>query len=316
MKEIGGYIEFEHFHGEMLHGDGIKLDCGRSCLSYLIETKNIRKVLIPAFMCDAVFDICKRYDVAMSLYEVGYDLKPKKVQLKRGEYLYLANYYGQLSSKEIKQYHDQYKNVIVDNTQAYFEEPVEGADTIYTCRKYFGVPDGGILFTDTKVKRNIPQSESFNQMQYLLGRFERTASEFYEQSAINNDRFEGQPTLRMSKLTENLLHGIDYGFVKNRREENYSYLHKRLKNRNRLKLIQPAGPFAYPFMVNGKAAEIRKELAKEKIYIPVLWPNVVKDSEVGSIEYDLAMNILPLPCDQRYNLDDMEYMSDRIVSLL
>lgn len=29
MREIGGYIEFEHFHGLMLHEDGIKLDCGR-----------------------------------------------------------------------------------------------------------------------------------------------------------------------------------------------------------------------------------------------------------------------------------------------
>lgn len=113
MKEIGGYIELERFHGKMLHDDGIKLDCGRSCLSYLIEAKNIRKIIIPSFMCDAVIDLCERYDVVMDFYEVGYDLKPKEVKLHEGEYLYLSNYYGQLSAEEIKKYRGQYKNVIV-----------------------------------------------------------------------------------------------------------------------------------------------------------------------------------------------------------
>ena len=316
MKEIGGYLELEHFHGKMLHGDGIKVDCGRSGLSYLIEAKKISRVLIPSFMCEAVFGLCKRYDVAMDFYEVGYDLKPKGIRLQEGEYLYLVNYYGQLSADEIKGYLEKYKKVIVDNTQAYFDDPVEGVETIYTCRKYFGVPDGGILYTDSKLKREIPRSESFDQMQYLLGRFERTASEFYEQSTFNNDRFDGQPTLRMSKLTENLLCGIDYEFIKNRREENFTYLDNLFRDRNRLTLNLPAGPFCYPLMVTDKALDIRKALAKEKIYIPVLWPNVVKDSTAATMDYDLAMNILPLPCDQRYRLDDMKYMAYKIISLL
>ena len=37
MKEIGGYIEFEYFHGKEYHENAIKLNCGRNCLAYLIE---------------------------------------------------------------------------------------------------------------------------------------------------------------------------------------------------------------------------------------------------------------------------------------
>ena len=314
MKEIGGYIEFEYYHWKMLHEDGIKLDCGRSCLAYLIEAKRIKKIAMPSFMCDAVFNLCTRYGVEMDFYKVGYDLKPEQVCFDNEEYLYLANYYGQLTNEEIKRYKEMHERIIVDNTQAYFSEPVENVDTLYTCRKYFGVPDGGILYTDKLLSKDLPRSESFNQMEYLMGRFERSASEFYEKSSINNDRFEDQPTLQMSLLTENLLHGINYEFVKKRREENYAYLENRFGMINRLSVKMAEGPFAYPLMISENASAIRKQLAREKIYIPVLWPNVIK--EEGTVNYDLAMNILPLPCDQRYGLDEMAYMADRIASML
>lgn len=41
MKEIGGYIEFEYAHGEMLHGDAVLLNCGRRTFSYLVKSREI-----------------------------------------------------------------------------------------------------------------------------------------------------------------------------------------------------------------------------------------------------------------------------------
>ena len=38
MREIGGYIEFEYYNRPMLHGDGIKLNCGRNALSYFVKS--------------------------------------------------------------------------------------------------------------------------------------------------------------------------------------------------------------------------------------------------------------------------------------
>ena len=69
----------------------------------------------------------------------------------------------------------------------------------------------------------------------------------------------------------------------------------------------PYGPFAYPYYVEN-GIETRKKLAEKKIYIPTLWPNVLIEKHGDTIEYDYAANILPLPCDQRYGLDDMEYI--------
>lgn len=310
-KEIGGYIEFEYFHGEMLYNNGIRLDCGRSCLGYLIKSKQIKRLAMPSFMCDAVFDLCKDYGVTMDFYEVGYDFLPQNPLVYDEAYLYLCNYYGQLKEDIVNEYRNKFSRVIVDNSQAYFTKPVDDIDTLYTCRKFFGVPDGGILYTKSTLEVELEQSESHMHMGYLMGRFERTASEFYAESADNNDRFEGQSVKRMSKLTENILHGIDYIYIKERREENYNYLHEFFKERNRLNLVSPPGPYAYPLLVSDTNG-VRQQLAREGIYIPVLWPNVTKEQDKSTVAYDLAMNILPLPCDQRYGLEEMEYLCKKI----
>ena len=44
MREIGGYIELEHYQGNEYH-KGIALNSGRNCLRYLIKAKKIQKLL-------------------------------------------------------------------------------------------------------------------------------------------------------------------------------------------------------------------------------------------------------------------------------
>ena len=145
-------------------------------------------------------------------------------------------------------------------------------------------------------------------MRFVLGRYERTASEFYKESAKNNDLFANEPIKLMSKLTENLLRGIDYSAVENQRTENFAYLHECLKEKNRLNLIIPVGAYMYPFYYENGAL-VRKALQAQKIYIPTLWPDVFDICNPGSLEYDYAMNILPLTVDQRYTIEDMKYIA-------
>ena len=53
-----------------------------------------------------------------------------------------------------------------------------------------------------------------------------------------------------------------------------------------------------------------------KVYIPVLWPNVINEVNEESYEYQLANSILPLPVDQRYRIEDMEYMAELICKVV
>ncbi len=312
MKEIGGYIEFEHYHGSMLHQGAVALNCGRNALAYLIRTGKISKLWLPRFLCDSVTGVCEREGVPYELYGVGPDFLPTRdFRLGEGEWLYLVNYYSQLTNEQIKAFAARYGRVIVDNAQSYFQLPVPGVDTLYTCRKYFGVADGAFLYTGAEGDMDLPLDESHGRMGFLLGRFERPASEFYEEYSANNRMFANEPVKRMSRLTDNLLHGIDYAAVRRRRTENFELLHEKLRGRNLLNLRE-TGTFMYPLMLE-RGAEIRGRLREEKIFIPTLWPSVSELAGADSAEYRMAREILPLPIDQRYGPEEMNYLADRVI---
>ena len=305
MREIGGYIELDTYTGKMLHDDGIKLNCGRNALAYLIKAKNIKKIYMPKFMCDSCDKVLTDNDVEVVYYHISTDFRP--VLSSWDGFLYVVNFYGQLSNEYLQSLGS---NVIVDNAQAYFQEPIDGFDTLYTCRKFFGVPDGAILYTDKRIEIDTVD-QSYTRMNFLLGRYERTAGEFYQEYVVNNHLFKDESIKLMSRLTENLLHGIDYEMVKHRRTENFEYLYKHFKNVNQLKLNIPFGAFMYPlYLTNG--AELKKKLQLHNIFIPTLWPAVFDICTEGELEYDMAENILPIPVDQRYSIDDMKYIARMI----
>lgn len=310
MKEIGGYIELDKYMLPMLHDDAIMLNCGRNALAYLIRARQITKIALPKFLCSSVSDVCHKEGVQVKCYSIGKDFLPKDLSIEEDEWLYIVNYYGQIDNNILLEYSNKYR-VIVDNAQAYFQMPIKGVDTIYTCRKFFGVADGAILYTDATIDVQYEHDESFDRMRFLLGRFERTASEFYGEYSANNSLFSDEPIKYMSKLTMNLLHGIDYETIRKQRTENFAYLHSQLGSINGLNLKIPDGAFMYPLYVNN-GNDLKKKLQELKIYVPTLWPDVYKVCEDNELEYFMAQRIVPIPVDQRYNLDDMKYIVDKI----
>ena len=314
MKEIGGYIELDKYCLPMLHKGAVALNCGRNALAYLIRAKSIKKILLPKFLCSSVKAVCEKEDVKVRYYSITADFIPKDITLGKDEWLYLVNYYGQLDNEKIQLLSEQYNRIIVDNAQAYFQMPINGIDTLYTCRKFLGVVDGAFLYTDTKISEALPIDESFERMRFLLGRFERSASEFYGEYVANNHLFVDEPIKRMSKLTHNLLHAIDYEAVKEKRTSNFTVLHEAFEKSNKLKVSVPEGAFMYPlYLKNG--VEIRKKLQAKKIFVPMLWPDVFECCGEAELEYDMAKNILPLPIDQRYDKNDMKYIIEQIRSI-
>ena len=156
--------------------------------------------------------------------------------------------------------------------------------------------------------------ESSNRMSFLLGRFERNAGEFYPEYVKNNQYIRKAPIMKMSKLTENLLHGIDYERAKDIRTKNFLQLQRRIGAYNQLDLQETEGPFAYPFYIDSGAA-LREKLIGQKIFVPTLWPNVIRLGPAYP-ESDLASNILPIPVDQRYSEVDMDYIAEAILQTI
>lgn len=314
-KEIGGYFELENFTGEDYYSDLYHLNLGRTALLALMEMLNCRKIILPLFLCDSVISACEKAGYDIRFYHVKEDFSPAEdVSPEADEYLYIVNYYGQLTDDNIIKYKEKYGNIIIDNTHAYFQRPVKDIPTIYSCRKFFGLPDGALLSCSGEMTE-LEKDVSAGRLKHILGRYEGTASEHYSEMLETAESYHNAKIMEMSDLTKNLLRGIDYKKTKEKRNENFLVLKNALNMYEKKQFSTPDGPFCFPFY-SENAAQIRKQLAEKKIYVPTYWSNVINSMPENSVEFDLASNILALPCDQRYDVEDMITVSQELISLL
>ncbi len=313
MKEIGGYFELENFIQKEYYKDLLSFSSARNCLLYIIKKRAIQKIFLPIFLCDVVSDTCTFLGIQVEFYSIDKNFVPiiDKKHITSTSYLYIVNFYGLLQKAEIEVLYQKYQYIILDNTHNFFQEPIPHMDTIYNCRKYFGVPDGAYLSTDLEKDNQIKEGKSAHRFRHLIGRYEQSASDFYQDFKKADESFDQEELCYMSKLTKNLLGAIDYSNIYDRRIANYHYLKKKLLKYNELDLQDKELNYMYPFL-SQYGEKLREILIKNKVYIPVLWPNVLETSNKDSIEYTYANNILPLPIDQRYDKKDM----DRIISII
>ena len=310
MKEIGGYFGLEQTNGNKEYYEKlIALNTARNALIYIVKAKKIEKLYIPYYLCDSIYCVLNREHIKYAFYHTDDKFLPIfDNKLASNEYLYIVNYYGLLTNEKILELKNNYLNIIVDNTHAFFQMPLSGLDTIYSCRKFFGVPDGAYLSTNSILLNDIGIDDSSNRMSHIYGRNIDGASSHYDEFKKNDETFYNLELKYMSNLTHSLLENIDYNFVINRRKSNFEYFNKKLYSINKLDVSNIEIPYAYPlYLDNGM--EMKKKLIKKNIYVATLWPNVIG---LGGIEEDYAKNILPIPCDQRYDINDMKYIVEVI----
>lgn len=272
MKEIGGYFQLEEMPGEEYYPDLYRVNLGRTALLWLLKSRRCRKILLPYFLCGSVVHTCQENQIETEFYHLNEKLEvlyPKE-QLPEGEYLYLVNYYGQLSDSRISEYKKIYGNIIVDHTHAFFQKPLKGIDTLYSCRKFWGVSDGAYLSTDTSLTENKTVDYSAERMKHILGRYEHNAGTYYKDMLENAAKYDGMELRQMSKLTQNLLKAVDYDRAKKKREENYRILGELLPSESIFNQTVPEGPFAYPYF-HADGMKLRRYLAEKKIFVPTYW---------------------------------------------
>ena len=313
-KEIGGYFELEDFGGKEYYPNLYKVNLGRTALRWLLEGRGYTKIYLPVFLCESVTEACEQHGIRISRYQLDAELNvllPRK-KLGESECLYLVNYYGQLTDEKILAYQKIFGNIIVDHTHAFFQKPLPGVDTLYSCRKFLGVSDGAYLSTDAELEpEKKPLDHSMGRMEHILGRYEYDAGTFYQKMLDNAANYHEMEIRRMSRLTGNLLRTMDYSGIKARREQNYRLLSQLLPSRNAFTGEVPEGPFAYPYY-HKNGLELRHWLAGRKIFVPTNWRNILEEFDRDTMEYDWAANVLPLPCDQRYGAEEMQYIADSI----
>ena len=308
MKEIGGYFGLELGANREYHDTPLRLNTGRNCLEYILRAKDYRKIYLPYYICDLILEPLNKLGIDHEFYHVDENLDPvfDKI-LDKKEVMLCVNYFG-LKQKSIERFVRHNKNLIVDNTQAFFARPIPEIDTFYSARKFFGVADGAYLYTDRIIEMPFETDVSFDRMTHLLKRIDMSGEEGYNDFMTNDKALINQPIRKMSKLTHSLLCNIDYEKAKLIREQNFMFMHEALKDRNALKFNTDFlnGPMVYPLL--SPSLDLRKKMISNHIYVPTYWLEVLYRVDPLSVEANFVNYLVAIPIDQRYSLDDMKYI--------
>ena len=315
MKEIGGYFELQLRKGEHYHKGALQLNTARNCLEYILRAKKYKKIYIPYLNSEVIWEPIKKLGIESEFYSVDFRLNPIfDKELGEDEVFFYSDTYG-IKSCTVLQLVEKYgKQLIVDNTHAFFSKPYEGIDTIYSPRKFFGLPDGAYLYTDTFLNEELEQDFSIPHMTHLMKRIEYgNASAAYQDYLDYCASLVGQPIKRMSNLASALLSNIDYENLKERQIRNFNYLHSVLGKDNKFEYDNfPSDTCPLSYMFYSENPNLRKKLIDNKIYVSTYWKETLGLVEKDSAEYKIVNYLLPLPCDHRYDEEDME----RIINVI
>lgn len=272
------------------------------------------EILVPHYLCPNVIKELEGNFKNISFYNIDKDLLPSISELT-SKTVYIVNYFG-VMDKRLNSFIKKHKDTtfIIDNAHSFYSKPVmrDNAFNLYSCKKFFGVPDGGYLISKNSISSPYKKTVSNTIANYLIKSLEEgTNSCYLEKKRVDeyiNCNYSG-----ISIFSEKLLSCIDYKKIREIRKSNFKIYDDAFGAMNRIKCEQDSAPYVYPLNV-GK--NIKKELVSEKIYVPTLWAQLLTDEYKGTYEQDLTENTLFLPLDQRYVKEDIEYIIKRVISCI
>ncbi len=308
-SEIGGYFELEINEGHFLHDNLVKLNSGRNSFEYVLRLLRPTKVYFPKFTCDVMIEPLIKLNIEYSFYSIDDNLEiVDRPRLRESELILYTNYFGMkdVYSRQLSKYYKD--SLILDCSQAYYFNSLKAGYTFYSPRKFFGVSDGGLLHTNKKLDQDFDTDISSGRIAHLTERLELGAEAGYHDFKVNDDSLMNKPIMHMSSLTQRILGNIDFNKARKKRRENAIFLHAKLGSLNQLKVNPKAASslMVYPLLIEN--VNVREHLIANKIFVALYWPNVLEWSKEYELEYYLSKNLLPLPIDQRYNIEDMKYI--------
>ena len=320
------------------------------------------KVALPDYLCSSVIDAVNDAGLAYSFYHIEDNLYPDMDSLlalvctkedsrfkedarskndsglqnypRSKAAIILINYFGLLDLDEtIEAIRKQVPKaiIILDDVQNYYGL---GTETDYdyaftSLRKWFPMPDGGILKVKNKAKSK-QLSEIYDSMKdsNLFVSYKLSGNLLKNFREVINDEVclelikKGEELLdhnykcRISDISYNLFNTYikkEQESAENRRKDNARYLHEGLLKLNVKHIYKESKvPLFIPVLLApDKRDVVRKKMFDNNIFCPVHWKKAKEsDLSTGSnILYDMELSLI---CDQRYNLSDM----DRILEIL
>lgn len=316
----------------------------REALSEIARVLKVgnKKVLIPAYTCQTVITPFEEAGWNSAYYAVNRNLRIDTnglmldVEKYQPSIVVVHPFFGMdLNEEEIytlNEIKERGINVVLDLTQCLFSTKRYRFPSfiVASYRKWMPIPDGGYLqnkLENIEISQPECENEEFTQREiaamYLRGLYfgngeQRTKNISIQLSKVADHIAEYNISAhRMSQIAYNLLEEEDIENNQKSRFINYMYLFQNISESEKVTKVchdmneVTTAPLYFTIYVE-KRPDLQKLLAQDAIYAPVIWPvedeRVLINDEVKYI-YD---HVLAIPCDQRYNEQDMQRVVDII----
>jgi hypothetical protein len=315
MKEIGSFIELELPQGrEWYTGDDVaRLNTGRAAIWHAFRLTGCNAIWIPYYQCETVREFLQKKDCQIKYYYQDSQFNPTDLTPLEDEAVLLVNYYGIMSWDRMRGLAEPYKNVIIDNCQAFFCPPVPDAFTVYSARKFVGVADGAYVVGKdaSRFVDEYPQCYSSDTAAFLLKRIEYGCEgKGYESRTINETRIDTEDIMKMSRLTHAMLDGADYESNRKKRRENFRFAHELFSGINKINPIvyldEDTVPMVYPLVVEDD--KLLGKLLAAKHFQGHWWKYITEELPENTFEHWLSRYVIPITIDQRYGESDIGYI--------
>lgn len=312
--------------------------CFASPLTALINwlyLRRVRRVWLPVVTPPSLVEELERLWIPHYFYPIGETLSPSSefiANTKPGDAVLTRSWFGRPPPEELIHSLAARKDVLwIDDRSAMLDvEPSYGSGResdviLYSPAHVLGVPDGGILIGEGVSALQPPPDESnfsAKRSELLLEHFEHPVmdSDFLIRKQIL-ELENPLPGGAMSRLTASMLKRIPLSDISIRRKKNWKLLHESLHHWALWQedLTQNSVPTAYPLLIpeNIPAVFIQTALNKKGILCGGL-NMVLAEKFKGTLgnEFELLRRLIFLPCDHRYNENDMHRITENILQIL
>ncbi|MBR2525550.1 hypothetical protein IKE67_03705 [bacterium] len=260
----------------------VKLNTARNCLRYLIKAYEIKTIHVPHYICPCIKSTLKKEFINVEYYHIDDKFMPVK-KFKSYDYILYPNYFG-ICTNNVKILEKQYRNLIVDNSHAFYSKPM-GLASFNSLRKFFqmqyGVMDGAYLHTEKILERPLRTADNYEIDEDIN----------YEEIVKNEQRLDTEQTMYISKTTEKIMSYVDFEDEKILRLNNFYKFAEKYDNINELslKLEKDEIPFVYPLYTHNE--EIGYELERQGLLIYRYWEGLPATFD----EHNYYKYLIPIP---------------------
>lgn len=310
------------------------LRSGRDALKAIAREYEPCVVYLPALSCASMIHPFEIYGHKIRFYSlnIDYSVDLNSVVFDANHFIFVyMDYFGNesLSDKQLVELQSKYNITFVeDRTHSIFLERTREFQPDYlvaSLRKWLPLPDGGLLWG--QVDRDFSSDYHFFNKRleaqairhdYLMSGNEELKIQFRKIFSNVSEIIDNDEPALMSLYSYNIAKNTDVSSIVKKRANNAQALIGALSDSPLITFIQKnayVSDLYVAFLVDNRDF-VQNALSEMGIFNTVIWPLSEEQRNACIVSRYVESHMLAAPCDQRYTLDDMQYIGRTIVKVV